>query len=362
MFFDPFSSFGMENKVRQSNFEILRILAMAILVVQHAVYWQNFSFEPNFIMNKFFCYIVHCIRSVGTNIFILIAGYFLPTTTFKWKKLVLLILQLYLFFYGCRIVTIMLTKAPIDTYEFSSWFFPVLQNQWWFVSAYILVYILIPFLQKLVFQMNKEEFEFLICSQILIWSVFPTIFFPIIGQSTDFMNFYNRYTFMILLYLTGAYLRLYGFSVFKTAKKSLAVFVTTMAAIVFIVFLSVFLDIESTIRCWSTNSLFALILSISLFCFFKNLNIGHHPKINRIAATMLGVYLLHEGPFRHNIWHKLFVFVGHETDPFLFARILFAVVVVMLTGIIVELCRQPFEKYVSKFLDKITAKFFKNLV
>jgi hypothetical protein len=30
----------------------------------------------------------------------------------------------------------------------------------------------------------------------------------------------------------------------------------------------------------------------------------------------------------------------------------------MLAGIIVELCRKPFEKYISKILDRIEARYF----
>ncbi len=48
----------------------------------------------------------------------------------------------------------------------------------------------------------------------------------------------------------------------------------------------------------------------------------------------------------------------YESSPFLFARILFSVVSLMLAGIIVELCRKPFEKYISKILDRIEARYF----
>ena len=165
---------------------------------------------------------------------------------------------------------------------------------------------------------------------------------------------------MIFLYFVGAYIRIYGFNVFNTAKKSISIFVGTAAILFSYIFLIEFFfqDPDSAIQFWDCNSLFQVILSISLFCFFKNLNIGYHPKINRIATYVFGIYLLHEGPFKWNIWHKVFVFSGYENDPFLFARILFAVVVLMLAGIIVEVCRKPFEKHIYKILDRIEARYF----
>ncbi len=168
---------------------------------------------------------------------------------------------------------------------------------------------------------------------------------------------------MILLYFIGAYIKIYGLPIISTAKRSLAVFVATTIILFFYIFLIEFFfnDSKTAVQFWDNNSLFQVILSISLFSFFQHLYIRYHHKINLVASCVLGIYLFQEGPFRHNIWHKLFVFSGHGTDSFLFARILFAVAVLMLAGIIVELCRQPFEKYVSKILDKITAKFVKNL-
>lgn len=349
----------MEKQARQSNFEILRMLSIVMIVAFHSIWERGLSFNYEFSINKLLYDILCYFGELGVNCFILISGYFLPTTTFKWKKLFLLILQVYFYFYGCRIAIIMFTKAPIDAYDLSSWFFPILQGQWWFISAYILCYILTPFLQKLISTMNKKEFELLISSQLLIWSVFPTIFLTAIGKAADSMIFYNRYIWMIFLYFVGAYIKLYGLSILDTAKRSFAVFLSTAALLFLHIFLIEFLfnDTKMAIHFWDINSLFQLFLSISLFCFFKNLNLGCHPKINRIASCVFGIYLLHEGPLFWNIWHKIFVFAGHETDPFLFARIIFAVAVLMLAGIIVELCRKPFEKYISKILDRIETRY-----
>ena len=350
----------MEKQNRQSNFEILRILSMLMIIAFHSVWhYKLFIGSCEFSANKLLNDILYYGGELGVNCFALISGYFLTTTNFKWKKLISMILQIYFYFYFCRIALIFFTTAPLDVYDFSSWFFPVLQGQYWFISAYIFAYILTPFLQKLIFAMNRREFEFLICSQFLIWSFFPTIFLTTVGKTTENMIFYNRYVWIIFLYLVGAYIKLYGNPFFYSARRSLAMFVATAAVLfLYIVLIEFFFnDTKSAIQFWGNNSLFQMVLSLSIFSFFQNLNIGCHPKINRIATTMLGVYLLHEGPFRNGIWHKVFVLVGHETDLFLFARILFAILFVMFAGVIVELCRQPFEKYIFNILRRINTEF-----
>ena len=144
----------MKKQARQSNFEILRILSMTMIVAFHSIYFSNISFDSDISVNKLLYNILYYFGELGVNCFILISGYFLTDTTFKWKKLVLMILQVYFYFYGCRIATIIFTKAPIDAYDLSSWFFPVLQGrQYWFVSMYIFVYLITPFLQKLIASM-----------------------------------------------------------------------------------------------------------------------------------------------------------------------------------------------------------------
>jgi surface polysaccharide O-acyltransferase-like enzyme len=328
---------------------------MTMIIAFHFIWYNKWPFYSELFTNKLLSDILYYFGELGVNVFFLISGYFLPNTTFKWKKLILMILQIYCYFYACRIAIILFTKAPIDTYNLSSWFFPVFQSQWWFASAYLLVYILTPFLQKLILTINKKEFKILIFSQLIIWSVFPTIFLTAIGKPTNSMMFYNRYVFIILLYFIGAYIKIYGIPVFSTTQKSISIFIGTAAILFSYIFLVEFFfqDTDLAIQFWDCNSLFQVILSISLFCYFKNLVIGCHTKINRIAACVFGIYLLHEGPFGWNIWHKVFVFSKHKNDPLLFVRIFFAVAVLMLAGIIVEFCRQPFEKYISKVLDRI---------
>lgn len=43
-------------------------------------------------------------------------------------------------------------------------------------------------------------------------------------------------------------------------------------------------------------SVFSLICALSLFVFFKQMQIGYKPWINKFAAAMFGVYLIHENP------------------------------------------------------------------
>ena len=54
-------------------------------------------------------------------------------------------------------------------------------------------------------------------------------------------------------------------------------------------------------------SVFSLICALSLFVFFKQMQIGYKPWINKFAAAMFGVYLIHENPIVYPwLWSKVF--------------------------------------------------------
>ena len=86
---------NMEKQSRQSNFEFLRILSIAMIVAFHSIYFTKFSFGNEISTNKLLYDVLYYCGELGVNCFILIGGYFLPVATFRWKKLALMILQIY---------------------------------------------------------------------------------------------------------------------------------------------------------------------------------------------------------------------------------------------------------------------------
>ena len=74
-------------KVRQSNFELMRIVSMFMIIVWHIfLYGVNMdTAAPNI---KLFYDFFRSIMVVHVNSFILVSGYFLVNSTFKMSKLI----------------------------------------------------------------------------------------------------------------------------------------------------------------------------------------------------------------------------------------------------------------------------------
>jgi hypothetical protein len=98
----------------------------------------------------------------------LISGFFFDKTTFKWKKLILLILEIEFYIILSRGILVFLGISTWNTWKMSSYLFPVLKNNYWFVTVWVLIYLLSPYLKKLIEILSQKELEKLILSQLLL--------------------------------------------------------------------------------------------------------------------------------------------------------------------------------------------------
>lgn len=75
------------NKERESNFELLRIVAMVLIVLHHFSVHSNFVYETSvWSFNHLFIQFIYFGGKVGVDCFVLISGYFLIMQRFKLKK------------------------------------------------------------------------------------------------------------------------------------------------------------------------------------------------------------------------------------------------------------------------------------
>ena len=171
---------------------------------------------------------------------------------------------------------------------------------------------------------------------------------------------------MTIMYFIGAYIRNYGIKFFVSKKTSLLTFGVTYFSMVLSIFVIYLISKNGAIELaylWTPNNVLMLILSISMFMFFKELKIKSNKVINKLATTTLGIYLLHDGPLASNMWKNIF----HNdiviyTDIFII-HILGSAFTIFAVGVIIDFIRQIIEKYtVRKILDlKIWGKLYSDL-
>ena len=104
----------------------------------------------------------------------------------------------------------------------------------------------------------------------------------------------------------------------------------------------------------SLQHLFILLMSVFWFMAFKSYEIKYSEKINVIASTTLGIYLIHDNELvRVLIWETIFESNKYLNTLYFIPYSLGAISIVFIICSVIDLIRKYFiEKYYLKLFDK----------
>ncbi len=194
----------MEKNIRNSNHELLRILAMYMIVFIHANMYLFRFVEGG--VGTFLNGMVNGICNIGVSCFILISGYYgVRFSVRKFVKMECMMITyslletalLYLF------VPEQLQGAALLEQLVKS-FLPFITRKYWFYSAYVCLFFLSGYIQKFIDCLSREAFRKLLLLLLLLFSVFPTLFY--FEQIPDNGKGLVQ---MIMVYMLGRYIRQY---------------------------------------------------------------------------------------------------------------------------------------------------------
>lgn len=296
-----------ERKARQANFELLRIIAMLMVVTMH--FLSRTGVLPTAVPGTFpgkqgvFAVFVESFCIVAVNVYVLLSGYFLCEKEFSVKRLLRLIFQILFYTLLIPVVLMIAGVLPVsevlNIYYLWNCIFPVESGHYWFVTAYVIMILFSPVLNAAVRILSRKQLKAVLFFLFLIFSVGKS--FSVILFSSD--RFGYDYGWFLFLYLTAAYLREYG-SVFFSGKKRCALLYVSSC-----LFLAV-LELVLLLICARTggmeyyasvpfhyNFVPVLIASLALFGLFRQIRLrdGRLTRlICRISPAAFGVYLIHE--------------------------------------------------------------------
>ena len=197
-------------KNRDSNIEMLRIIAMLFILFHHyALYNSLYNLDVSN-MNKYIGIILFSLGKIGVNIFILITGYFSIKKIFSIKKLIKLWLEVVFYSVGVTFVFAISGKVQLNFKELIKFIFPISFNKYWFITIYIILYTLMPFINRYVKKVNKEQYQKLL---VILFFLCVGLYSIMYSSTTYSMNEslpLSNIIFYILVYLIGGYIRLYG--------------------------------------------------------------------------------------------------------------------------------------------------------
>ncbi len=313
-----------ENK-RLANMELLRIVAMIMVVMLHYLGKGNLlpSMAPDMGANAYTAWILESLCIISVNLYVLISGYFLVESKFKAGKVVRLICQVLFYTVLVTIASLALGFVQIenmDLYNIMLNVVPYQMEHYWFMSAYLLMYLLSPLLAIGVKSVSKRQLQVIIIA-FLFFMCFEKSILPVSYGLAE--NGYNE-TWFICLFLVAAYIRLYGLAWLKKPWRSLLLYVAC-AGMVFLESMTLHTIYLKTGRldqilnvAYHYNNVFVFLASVGCFCFFLygvQIKEGIFSKvICKIAPYTLGVYLLHEQVYVRHLWPTWFG-VGKAENP-----------------------------------------------
>ena len=193
---------------RNSSIELLRIISMVMIMFHHFAYHGNFEWNYNEITIPHLWYnFILMGGKVGVNIFVLISGFFLIENTerlFQPKKLLKFWGQVVFYSITTYFLSIVLQINNFDIKQIIKICFPITYPGWWFASTYFMLYLIYPFLNKLLHDLNKNVYQYLILLLVLCWSIIPTLTTQLFES--------NSLLWFITLYVIAGYAKIYGFN------------------------------------------------------------------------------------------------------------------------------------------------------
>lgn len=363
----------MSEKKRMANLELLRCVAMMMVIVLHYLGKGRLltdladSSPESLDSVGAAAWFLEAFCIVAVNVYMLISGYFLCTSSFKLSRLLQLLMQVWLYSVVFGILgaaTGIIKETPVDIHYFLTLIFPVSMEHYWFLTAYVFLYLILPFTGSAVKRMTKRQMQIALALLLITFCVLKSIL-PL-RLETDTKGY--DCLWYLCVFLTAAYIRRFGVVFLEKRRRAVCLYVvccllafTGTMALRFL-----FVRIGSLGRmtgmCMEYNHILPFLAAIGLFGAFAqtaiNEKIAH--VINAIAPYTLGVYLLHENLGLRYTWQNWFGADRVSNVGELLLWTLLAVLGVFVSGILVDMLRAGLMKEIHGLLCRL--KVYRKLV
>lgn len=358
-------------KERLSNFELMRIVSMFMIVIWHVILHSSIK-EYTLGATNFTVWVIYIVFCIHVDSFLLLTGYFQYDKEFKIKKVWNLFSRAW--FYKVLFVCLftILGIETLTSVQFVDEILPLSKiNDYWFINLYLVLYILSPFINLLIKNMDQKMHRNLILILILLFSIIPFL------SKNMFIN-QSGYSIshFIVMYIIGAYLHKYPikdsyyFKNFTRKKRqiiflSLTIFFALLNVLLYtfsqvlLTFKNPFLlELETMITTFRNlyNSPIVILQAICYLLFFETLNIKSK-FINYVSALTLGIYMVHEN---HHVYNFIYHYIGFDSlenmmSSTLIIKIFVLGAIIFIVSAIIEIITQNIFKLFGKmkFLNNI---------
>lgn len=282
-------------KQRNANMDLLRIVSMLLIVFLHTIDHSGVLENAENCGTGMYFYIrfAYMLCQVCVNLYVMLSGYFMITSKFRLHKLVTLWMETAFYAFGLKLLFMILGKEAFSVASLVSCLVPLFTGRYWFLTIYVGMYLISPFLNLLIRAMTKQQHTLLTIVLFFILSLWSSVHPAFAG-----MNAGGGWglAWFVVLYITAAWFRLH-YTPNRKHIGLMAVFFVIPLLIAAIQCLPVGGIVQNIVGNWfGYDSAPAYIMTLCLFVGFLNFNIRSQ-KLSRVicavAPLTLGVYLIH---------------------------------------------------------------------
>lgn len=326
-------------KERLSNIELLRIIAIFLILIFHSNFLALGSptnnllqANPSFTFSQVF---LESLAVICVDIFVLISGWFAIRP--KVSSFCSFIFQLAFFFIGIFVLFVLFGLRSFSVNGILGSLLLLPQHNW-FIRAYVCLYIIVPILNTFVENVEMHELR----KTLIFFFIFQTIFSWLFDAASFFESGYSTMSF-IGLYLLGRYVRIVS-PKWCNFNKWIDFIIYMGISLILSVTAIFVISIDKSgamSKIYSYVNPLVILSSLYLLLFFSKLSIKSK-VINWIASSSFAAYLLHANP---NIFSSYFVptirqIVEEHTGFSVLIFLFFFLVVVYIVAIFLDKIRQ----------------------
>ena len=274
-------------KERDSNIELFRIVATMMILILHCNGWllHDYGGIDTWEANRGFLVglarrTIQSLCVIGVDCFVLISGYY--SIKPKLKSLINLFTLLFFFYVGGYLLSYALGGE--FTWKHFAKSCLAFSRPNWFIQSYLFLMLLAPMINAFVEKCSEKQMT--LYTLLYMGCAF---YFDCLRDS-EYFYFNGGYsvTSLMLIYLVGRYLKLYGVDKLNRLPSYLPLLFYVLSVIVLI--LLYYLPDWGLIR---YHSPFVIVSSVLLFYLFIRLPKFNNKVINWIGVSALSVFICH---------------------------------------------------------------------
>ncbi len=338
-----------EKSARMSNFEIIRIIAMFLIIFSSALpygatYQAGGGYDSVFVdlsitnidaQHIIFTFLRYG-GQIGDTLFVLCSAWFLvESSRFKLNKAIKMIFDsLLISLIGLGISLFLLRPS---TLEIIKSIFPMTFQLNWFVGCYIVYYLLHPLINRAISGLNQKNLGLLALALFIAYSVISVV--------------YSAYYFTYLVSFISIHILVFYVKkskLYEIPKKNATIVCVVSALVLFLVVIAIEFAGNFIGIVHNNNLLLAKFYNplIIVLCLFLILSVSHskpwfNTKVNYFSSLSLLVYLLHGNYFLLTYGkYEIYLILHNHIESLLLCFVIYClsyVVIIPLTAILYKI-------------------------